>query len=110
MRFITQKPFIFKFVFEAQKTPKTDPNATKKRQKTTPECIKHDFHEQSIFVMASLRKPRFWSPKRRNFDAELDKKMTQKQARNKNEMSSFLNSENGYTQVQKSPQNKKKTV
>ena len=66
--------------------------------------LKNDFREESIFAIPSLRKPRFGSPKRRNFDSEIDKNMTWKQAPNKNDILSFMNSEREYTQVPESAQ------
>ena len=57
-----------------------------------------------------MRKPRFGSPKRRNFDSEINKKMTWKQARTKkHDILRFLNSKSEYTQVPKSPQNRIKS-
>ena len=82
IRYITKNPFVFKPVFKAKKIRKTVPKAVQKRQKSIPIFIKTDFHENSIFEILSIRKPRFGSPKHRDFDSEIDKKMSRKQPQN----------------------------
>ena len=94
IRFFIQDRFVFKLVFKAKRTRKTVPKALKKQQKSIPKFIKNDFHEKSFFAIRSMGKPRFGSPKRRNFDSEIDKKMTWKQARNKNDFLTSLNPKN----------------
>ena len=59
---------------------KAAPQASEKQQNSIPKFIKRDFRGKSIFAIPSMRKPRFGSPKHRNFDSEFDKKMTAKQA------------------------------
>ena len=70
-------------VSRPKKTEKRLPRPPKKQQKSTPKSTKNGFCEKSIFAILSMRRPRFWSPKRRNSDAEVDKQITWKQARTK---------------------------
>ena len=102
IRFITKNRFIFKSVFKAQKTRKVAPKASKKHKHRFPKS-ERDFHDKSIFAIPSMRKPRFGSLKRRNFNSEIDKQMTWKQARTKNEISSFLNSKANIHRSQNHP-------
>ena len=89
IRYITKNPSIYKFVFKAQETRKAAPKASKNRHKSIPKFITNNFRGKSFFAKPSLRKPRFGSTKRRNFDSDIDNEMTWNQTQ-KNEISSFL--------------------
>ena len=88
---ITKNPSIFKSVFKVQKTKKAASKASKTQQKSIPKFIKNDFWQKSIVARPSLRKPRFGSPKRRNFGSELVKKQPGHKPE-QNEISSILKS------------------
>ena len=75
--------------FEAQKTRKTVPKASKKKPNSIPNSIKIDFCEKLILAILSTRKPRNWSLERRQIASEINKKMTWKQTRKQIEKSSL---------------------
>ena len=90
IRFIIQNPADFMLVCKTQKTRKTAPETTQKRQTSMPKFIKNDFKndfKESIFAIHSLRKLRFWSPQHRNFGSEIDNKVTWKQTKMKFQVS-----------------------
>ena len=74
IRYITKNPSIFKSVFEAQKTRKAAPKAPKKRQKSTPKYIKTISAKSRFLQYVPYESLDFGSPKRRNFDSEIDRK------------------------------------
>ena len=69
-----KKLFFVKPVSKAQKTRKTGPKASKKRQTSNPKFITNEFCEKLFFEILSRREPRFRSPKHRNFYSEKDEK------------------------------------
>ena len=81
--FASQRSLYFLACLQSSKTRKLAPEAFQKQSKSFPKSMENDFRGKSIFAILSMRKTRFGSPKRRNFDAIIDKKMTWIQARTK---------------------------
>ena len=67
-----------------KKSEKQLPRLPTNHKKSIPNFVNRDLQEQLFFfAIVSLRKPRFGSPRRQNFESEIDTKMTWNQAKQK---------------------------
>ena len=79
--FVSLEIHVFWICFQGLKKQKSSVQGFGKTRKSTSKFIKNDFCEKSNVAIPSMRKHWFVSPKRRNFDSEIDKKGIWKQAR-----------------------------
>ena len=70
----------FQACFRSLKSQKNVSRGIQEPIETILKVFENDFHEKSIVAIPSMRKPRFASPRRRNFDSEIDKEITWKRA------------------------------
>ena len=87
-----QKSIYFQVCFQGPKNQKSGSQNFQKTAKIDSGIHWNNSREKLICALLSLRKPRFGSAKRRNFDYKIDKKTTWKQARTKKSISSCLKS------------------